>query len=213
MLSTISEYKLHRNNQSWIRITEKWLDVTTVKVVDLCNISFRVDEHSQSVLSLRVMKTKHFWLFFLRQVIVNALILAADDNCASRSAFFATRENNRLDGYVVKWFESPSFISCSQSCLRNTWCSSTNFKMFPENDGKGTCELNKHDSSLINENTNFYEEEDVTFSMLLKVGCIPFSEHCTTVNTCSIVVGRVSLIDTCHITLWYSFRGLSSAIP
>ncbi len=69
----------------------------------------------------------------------------------------------------MKRFESPSFMSCSQSCLRNAWCSSTNFKVSFKKDGKGTCELNKHDSSLINENTKFHEQEGVTVSMLLKV--------------------------------------------
>ena len=94
---------------------------------------------------------------------------AADEESTSLSAYFTTRENKRLKGYVVKWFESPSFISCSQSCLRNPWCSSANFKGSSENEGKGTCELNKHDGSLINENTKFHEEEGTTFSMLLKV--------------------------------------------
>ena len=36
-------------------------------------------------------------------------------------------------------------------------------------DGKGTCELNKHDISLINEKANFHDQQGVTFSMLLKV--------------------------------------------
>ena len=117
------------------------------------------------------MEAKSVLLFFLFQGIIYTVIFAADEDSTSRSAYFTTWENNRLDGYVVKRFESPSFISCSQSCLRNAWCSSTNFKMSSEEDGKGTCELNKHDSSLINENTDFYEEEGVTFSMLLKVGC------------------------------------------
>ncbi|KAL9965921.1 hypothetical protein ACROYT_G029788 [Oculina patagonica] len=38
-------------------------------------------------------------------------------------------------------------------------------------DGKGTCELNKHDIFLINENTNFHDQQGVTFSMFLK-GCV-----------------------------------------
>lgn len=62
-------------------------------------------------------------------------------------------------------------MSCSQSCLRNAWCSSTNFKMSSKEEGKGACELNKHDSSLIDENTKLNEQEGVTFSMLLK-GCL-----------------------------------------
>ena len=41
-------------------------------------------------------------------------------------------------------------------------------------DGKGTCELNKHDISLISENANFHDQQGagVTFSMLLRVNKI-----------------------------------------
>ncbi|KAL9965910.1 hypothetical protein ACROYT_G029773 [Oculina patagonica] len=55
--------------------------------------------------------------------------------------------------------------------MRNEWCTSTNYKMSSKKDGKGTCELNKHDISLINENTNFHEQQGFTFSMFLK-GCL-----------------------------------------
>ena len=40
--------------------------------------------------------------------------------------------------------------------------------MSSKKDGKGTCELNKHDISL-NEASNFHDQQGVTFSMLLKV--------------------------------------------
>lgn len=32
--------------------------------------------------------------------------------------------------------------------------------MSSKKDGKGTCELNKHDISLINENANFHDQQD-----------------------------------------------------
>ena len=35
--------------------------------------------------------------------------------------------------------------------MRNAWCTSTNYKMSSKKDGKGTCELNKHDVALIND--------------------------------------------------------------
>ncbi|XP_078347641.1 uncharacterized protein LOC144632787 [Oculina patagonica] len=117
------------------------------------------------------MEAKNVLLLFLFQSIIYTAAFAADDDSTCRSAYFTTRENKRLKEYVVKRFESPSLMSCSQSCLRIAWCSSTNFKVSPEKDGKGTCELNKHHSALINENTKFHEEEGVTFSMLLK-GCL-----------------------------------------
>ena len=88
---------------------------------------------------------------------------------SSRSSYFEIRENKQPKGYVVKRFDSPSLLSCGQQCTRIAWCTSTNFKMSSKNDGKGTCELNKHDISLINENTNFHNQQGVTFSMMLKV--------------------------------------------
>ena len=94
---------------------------------------------------------------------------ATKEEPSSRTAYFTTCENKRLKGHVVKRFESPSLMSCSQSCLSNSWYTSTNFKMSSKKDDKGTCELNKHDISLINKDTKFHEQEGVTFSMLLKV--------------------------------------------
>ena len=86
----------------------------------------------------------------------------------SRASYFTTRENKQLKGYVVKRFDSPSLLSCDQQCVRNAWCTSTNYKMSSKKDGKGTCELNKHDISL-DDDTNFDDQQGVTFSMLLKV--------------------------------------------
>ena len=137
---------------------------TTVKY------SYKCDEHCQSVYILLVMEAKKVLLFLLFQGVTNTIVFTAEaENLRFRSAYFATQENTRLNGYVVKRFDSLSFMSCSHSCLKNTWCSSTNFKVSSENDGKGTCELNKHDNSLINENTRFHEQEGATLSLLLKV--------------------------------------------
>ncbi|XP_078382277.1 uromodulin-like [Oculina patagonica] len=82
-----------------------------------------------------------------------------------------THENKQLIGHVVKRFESRSLLLCGQQCLRNAWCTSTNYKVFSNKDNKGTCELNKHEIFLINENTNFHEEKGVTFLMRLE-GCL-----------------------------------------
>ena len=87
----------------------------------------------------------------------------------SRSLYFITRENKQLEGYVVKRFDSPSLLSCGQQCMRYAWSTSTNYKMLFEKDGKGTCELNKHDISLVDENANFHDQQGVTFSMLLVI--------------------------------------------
>ena len=117
------------------------------------------------------MDAKKVLFFVLFQGIVHIAIFAAEevdeDSTPSRSAFFATRENKRLKGHVVKRFESPSLMSCSHSCLRNFWCTSTNFKLPSDKNVKGTCELNKH--GAIDAKTKFHDQQGVTFSMFLKV--------------------------------------------
>ncbi|KAL9956942.1 hypothetical protein ACROYT_G038507 [Oculina patagonica] len=68
-------------------------------------------------------------------------------------------------------------MSCSHSCLRNAWCTSTNFKKPSGINGKGTCELNKHGTIDLHTltasvmSTKFHEQQGVTFSILLK-GCL-----------------------------------------
>ena len=114
------------------------------------------------------MLAKNVLFFALFQGMVNVIAYAAEeDSKLSRSVFFTTRQDKRLKGHVVKRFDSPSQISCSHSCLRNSWCTSTNFKMPSEKNAKGTCELNKH--GAIDENTKFHDQQGVTFSVLLKV--------------------------------------------
>ena len=104
----------------------------------------------------------------LFQALINVCYLSAtEDATSSRSAYFTSSENQRLDGHVVQQFESPSSLSCSYSCLTNPWCASTNFKLLSEENGKGTCELNKH--GVLDENTEFHKQEGVTFSLILKV--------------------------------------------
>ncbi|KAL9978350.1 hypothetical protein ACROYT_G015851 [Oculina patagonica] len=105
--------------------------------------------------------------------MINTEAFANEENSTtSRSTYFATKGNKRLKkGHVVKRFESPSLISCNHVCMGSEWCTSTNFKLASTNDEKGTCELNKHDISLINENTVFHEQEGFTFSVLFKHPC------------------------------------------
>ena len=111
---------------------------------------------------------KHLMLLLLLQGITKSDAFAdEEDSPFSRSAFFVTKENKRLKGHVAKRIKSPSLLSCSHECKINEWCTSTNFKLSSKNDDKGTCELNAH--SFIDENTEFHEEEGITFSMLFKV--------------------------------------------
>ena len=101
--------------------------------------------------------------------IGNYFVFTVEENgsTSSRSAYFMTRENKRLEGHVIKRLESASLMSCNHLCLRNSWCTSTNFEApFSEN-GRDTCELNKH--GAINTDSEFYEQQGVTFSMLQTV--------------------------------------------
>lgn len=123
-----------------------------------------------------MMNTKKVFLLILFQGMVNVAIFAnEEDSTSSRSVNLTTRKNMRLKGHVVKQFESPSLMSCSHSCLKNAWCASTNFKEPSRMNGKGTCELNKHETIDLHTltasvtSTRFHEQQGVTFLMLLKV--------------------------------------------
>ena len=109
-------------------------------------------------------------IFFLVQSTTG--FPSEETSISSRSSYFEVRENKKLMGYVVQRFDSPSLLSCGRLCIENVWCTSTNYKMSSKKDGKGTCELNKHDISIINENSNFHDQQGVTFSMLQKVNSI-----------------------------------------
>ena len=117
-------------------------------------------------------RPKMTWLLIVfQEILINATVFATEENSLSRSAFFITRENKRLAGHVVKRLKSASLMSCSQSCLRYSWCTSTNFKESFKKDDKATCELNKHEIAPIdiNEDTKLTDQAGVTFSMLLEV--------------------------------------------
>ena len=88
----------------------------------------------------------------------------------SHFSYFEAFQNKRLIGYVIKRFDSPSLLSCGQKCLRNTWCTSTNFKFSSKKKSiGGTCELNKHDFSVVSERSNFADQEETTFSRFRNV--------------------------------------------
>ena len=89
-------------------------------------------------------------------------VLAADGD--SRSSYIKTRENKLLHGHVVKKINSKDEMSCSQACLRHSWCTSSNFK-----ESSGNCELNKHEFSPTDDDTKLTDNQGTTFSMFLKV--------------------------------------------
>ena len=128
-----------------------------------------------------VMDGRGMLLLILFLAMIYASAFAGEEDLTSfRSSLFMRQENKQLVGEVVKRFASPSLLSCSQQCMRNAWCTSTNFKLSHKQDIKGTCELNKGEISLINENTKF--QEGVTFSMRLEVICYPLAFHRFTSN-------------------------------
>ena len=116
------------------------------------------------------MEVKQVLVFILFQLMINIVVFVVEGNSRRswRSAYFLTQENKRLPDHVVERFKSPSLISCSHSCLQNAWCTSANFVMSSKN-GKGTCELNKHESSLFDANSKLHDQQGVIFTMMLKV--------------------------------------------
>ncbi|KAL9975166.1 hypothetical protein ACROYT_G012293 [Oculina patagonica] len=116
------------------------------------------------------MKVSVIWsLIAIQEILLSVTVFASDDSSSSRSAYIETQENMRLKGHVVRRFKSPSLMACSHSCVKNAWCTSTNFH-------KTTCELNKHEISTINDDTKLYGREGSTFSLFLKeclvTGCL-----------------------------------------
>ena len=123
------------------------------------------------LLLLQEMEDKNVLLFLLLQCVINVAIFDAGKGATcSHSAYFKTLENKLLMDHVVKRFQSPSLMSCSHSCLRNTWCTSTNFKLFSKKNNRGTCELNKDTISPLDvESTELNDQQCATFSMFFKV--------------------------------------------
>ena len=102
-------------------------------------------------------------------IVVGAVLAAEED---STSAYIKTQENKRLHGFVVKKIDSTDEMSCSQACLRHSWCTSSNFK-----ESSGNCELNKHKFSTTDDDTNLTDNPGTTFSMFLKVRKV-LNFHC-----------------------------------
>lgn len=114
-------------------------------------------------------------LIFFREMMTTAVLNAVREPSEnSRSVIFVSRQNTRLEGHVFNRFEAHSLMSCSQSCVSKEWCTSTNFKANSNSDGKGTCELNKHERSVMNEDDKLQSQPGFTFSAILKVSNLFF---------------------------------------
>ena len=104
-----------------------------------------------------------------------ATSFAVEEN--SRSAYFITRQNKRFAGQALKKMDTSSLMTCSQACLRHSWCTSTNFQEFSSTskNSKGNCELNKHEFSTLHLDAKLADQPGTTFTMVLKVGKNAFS--------------------------------------
>ena len=107
------------------------------------------------------------WPVVIYSVFRIATVFTAEE--IFRSVYTVSWQNKRLSGKAVKNIDSPSLMSCSQLCLRHSWCTSTNFQ---EAFGKGSesnCELNKHDFKAINDESKFMDQPGTAFTSFLKV--------------------------------------------
>ena len=107
------------------------------------------------------------WLVVIYCIFQIAAVFTAEE--IIRSVYNISWQNKRLSGKAVKNIDSPSLMSCSQLCLRHSWCTSTNFQ---EAFGKGresNCELNKHDFNAINDETKLTDQPGTAFTSFLKV--------------------------------------------
>lgn len=100
--------------------------------------------------------------------IVGTIALAGEAG-NNRSAHFVFRNNKRLEGKTVRTIDSPSLLSCSQACLKHFWCTSTNFEESFGKTSKGSCELNTHEFSPIDDETQLTDKPGSTFTLALKV--------------------------------------------
>lgn len=105
-----------------------------------------------------------FSLQILFSIIASA-VFATEENFDSANSIL--RDNNRLTDQTVKTVVSSSLLSCSQACLRRSWCTSTNFNSLKKSNEEN-CELNKHKFSPIDD-TKLTDEPGTAFTMLLKV--------------------------------------------
>ena len=87
-----------------------------------------------------------------------------------RTVYMVSWQNKRLAGKAVKNTDSPSLMSCSQLCLKHSWCTSTNFKESFGKSSESYCELNKHDFKAINDETKLTDQPGTAFTTFLKVG-------------------------------------------
>ena len=135
------------------------------------NFTRELPFHRQTLLSAVLMQRLNNMISLLIFCFLVGEVLAAEGD--SGSSYIKTRENKRLHGHVVKKIDSTDEMSCSQACLRHSWCTSSNFK-----ESSGNCELNKHEFFPTDHDTKLTDNPGTTFSMFLKVTKVLNHFHC-----------------------------------
>lgn len=95
---------------------------------------------------------------------IASIVFAVEEHF--KSAYFIVKENMRSTDQTIKTVGSSSLMTCSQACMRHSWCTSTNSR---KKSNEGNCELKKHMFSPITDDSKLTDKPGTTFTMLLKV--------------------------------------------
>ena len=100
------------------------------------------------------------WKYFVA-ILLNLYLISRNASSTTKALPGATftKENSRLRGYTFKSYVSSSQILCTQGCLSNARCYSTNFIEIELSHGnvEGLCELNSDQSLDMRQNDLDYE--------------------------------------------------------
>ena len=88
---------------------------------------------------------------------IASIVFAIEEHL--KSAYFIVKENKRSTGQTIKTVCSSSLMTCSQVCMRHSWCTSTNFL---KKSNEGNCELKKHKFSPITDDSKLTDEPGST---------------------------------------------------
>ena len=88
------------------------------------------------------------WKYSFSVVLLNLSLISRNVSSTTNALPGATftKENARLRGYTFKSYVCSSQILCTQGCLSNPRCYSTNFKKIELSHGQALCELNSDQS-------------------------------------------------------------------
>lgn len=90
------------------------------------------------------------WKYSFSVVLLNLSLISCNVSSSTKALPGATftKENARLRGYTFKSYVCSSQILCTQGCLSNPRCYSTNFKKIELSHGQveALCELNSDQS-------------------------------------------------------------------